>query len=144
MRPLNGSNKFNLVIQFTENISIHAKILCMCPGAPIYMPGANKYTKTAVTSLLTNTGNVTTQDFMNSNYNGKYFDFRSDYLNHMLYVTVLCRALAVLMGIGGKQDQMIKPFISTICGKIINIHQYHLMYLVMLKVTQYLVQHPML
>ena len=94
------ANVVNLGRQFMEKISAPAKILYMCPGVPIYMPGADKYTKNAVTGLMSGASGVSGEDLANSNYSGKYFDFRSDYPNYMLYVNGLCRALALLMGIG--------------------------------------------
>lgn len=98
MQPESG--KVALGRQFLEKISVPAKILYICPGVPLYMPGADKYTKNAITSLLSNKDGVSAGDLLTTNYSGKYFDFRCDYPNYMQYVNGLCRALAVLMGLG--------------------------------------------
>lgn len=98
MQPESG--KVALGRQFLEKISVPAKILYICPGVPLYMPGADKYTKNVITSLLSNKDGVSAGDLLTTNYSGKYFDFRCDYPNYMQYVNGLCRALAVLMGIG--------------------------------------------
>ena len=98
MQPESG--RVALGRQFLEKISNPAKILYICPGTPLYMPGADKVTKTAVTGLLSNSNGISAGDLLSTNYSGKYFDFKCDYPNYMQYVNGLCRALAVLMGIG--------------------------------------------
>ena len=93
---------------FLYNIFAEAPIVTVLPGTTEFLPSYKKSEKEVFSNLWAGMNNGDSnaenalKDLIDDNSEGRYFDFKSDYGNYIKYVNLLCRIMAVILGIGDK------------------------------------------
>lgn len=120
VRSLGVPPKFNLDVdvQYTNEISpgigrvynrtflSNPSILSICPGSVDFLPGFSKSEKNNLFDLIADAASGAGENTLNKlqedqkNLSGKLYSFQSAYTTYGKILNVLCRAAAILLGIG--------------------------------------------
>lgn len=83
---------------FTKNILYDAPFVTIIPGEPAYLRAGNNQ---SIVNKFINAASLGTVG-KSSEDNLRFYDFKGNYFEYMKYVNNLCRACAVLLGIGDR------------------------------------------
>lgn len=100
---VNGG-RYDLGRKYIDTIISESPIVHILPGRPSFLPGTTSAEKDAMKSFLggqsTTKDNQTAISKLLNNNDVRYFDFLADYSTYIRYVNLLCRVMAIYMGLG--------------------------------------------